>query len=167
MTDIIATAAGVTDEPSITAARAFRSAATAGAQESYSALFDDHDDTGLSAAERLAVALRVAVLEGDESLTDHYHSRLSGLVGPADERAIIEADGAPALSSPRLTALLGYVDVLTASPVEASVGHLQALEDAGLTPAEIVTASQAASFVAFQVRLVAGIAALAAALEKE
>ena len=46
---------------------------------------------------------------------------------------------------------------------DASPGALQALLDAGWTTAEVVTPSQLVAFLTFQIRVVAGLAVLAAA----
>lgn len=61
---------------------------------------------------------------------------------------------------PRLTAALAHAHLLVLRPREARPEALQSLLGAGWSTDGIVTLSQAVSFLAFQIRLVAGLAAL-------
>lgn len=70
------------------------------------------------------------------------------------QRAVL---GAP------LSAALEHAHLLTLHPRDASPAALQALLDAGWRTTEIVTLSQLVAFLAFQIRVVAGLRALAAA----
>ena len=63
----------------------------------------------------------------------------------------------------RLSAALAHVHMLVFHPRDASPASLQALCDAGWSKADIVTLSQLVAFLAFQIRAVAGLKALAAA----
>jgi CMD domain protein len=63
---------------------------------------------------------------------------------------------------PRLAAALEHVHMLVFHPRDADVRSLQALLDAGWTTTEVVTLSQLVAFLAFQIRVVAGLAVLAA-----
>ncbi|PDT49119.1 MULTISPECIES: CMD domain protein [Sinorhizobium] len=67
---------------------------------------------------------------------------------------------------PRLGAALEHAHLLIFHPRDASPKALQALLDAGWTTTGIVTMSQIVSFVAFQVRVIVGLAALAAATNR-
>jgi uncharacterized protein YciW len=62
---------------------------------------------------------------------------------------------------PRLVAILDHVAVVTTAPGSASQARLDALRDAGLAPRDIVTIAQVVAFVSYQVRVVAGLRALA------
>ncbi|MFN9473296.1 CMD domain protein [Acidovorax sp.] len=62
-----------------------------------------------------------------------------------------------------LSAALEHAHLLTFHPRDASPAALQALLDAGWRATEIVTLSQLVAFLAFQIRVVAGLRALAAA----
>ena len=53
-----------------------------------------------------------------------------------------------------------HADLLTAVPASSGPRNLLTLETAGLTPAGIVSLSQTIAFVAYQLRLVAGLRGL-------
>jgi CMD domain protein len=63
----------------------------------------------------------------------------------------------------RLSAALAHVHMLVFHPRDASPASLQALHDAGWSKADIVTLSQLVAFLAFQIRAIAGLRALAGA----
>ena len=65
----------------------------------------------------------------------------------------------------RLAAALDHAHLLVFRPRDASPEALQALLDAGLDTTEVVTLSQLVAFLTFQLRVVAGLEALAAAGE--
>lgn len=60
----------------------------------------------------------------------------------------------------RLTAALEHAHLLTLHPRDAATANLQRLEDAGWSATGIVTLSQLVAFLAFQLRVVAGLRAL-------
>lgn len=62
----------------------------------------------------------------------------------------------------RLSAALVHAHLLVFHPRDASPAALQALLDAGWSSTEVVTLSQLVSFLAFQIRVVTGLQALAA-----
>ncbi|HYJ12854.1 MAG TPA: hypothetical protein VEW66_04650, partial [Thermomicrobiales bacterium] len=59
-----------------------------------------------------------------------------------------------------LDAAIRHTDLLTTRPSEASPADLQALKEAGYSPAGIVSLSQTVAFVSYQLRLIAGLRAL-------
>ncbi|MCR6476181.1 CMD domain protein [Variovorax sp. ZS18.2.2] len=61
----------------------------------------------------------------------------------------------------RLSAGLAHAHLLVFHPRDASPGALQSLLDAGWTSTEVVTLSQLVAFLAFQIRVVIGLKALA------
>ncbi|WP_037469943.1 CMD domain protein [Sinorhizobium fredii] len=73
--------------------------------------------------------------------------------------------GREALGS-RLTAAFEHAHLLVFHPRDARPEALQALFDAGWTATGVVTLSQLVSFVAFQVRVIAGLAVLASATKR-
>jgi alkylhydroperoxidase domain protein len=146
--DVISSLAGVSSDSPLAELRALRPEAMTHSQGSYHALFDPEASTGLSDAERLTVAARVASLHGDQPATSHYNACL----------AAVSAAG----SSPRLDAMLRHAELLATRPVAARPEDLQALADAGLSTPEIVTLSQIVGFVSFQVRVLAGLRLLGA-----
>lgn len=66
------------------------------------------------------------------------------------------------LLGPRLAAALAHAHLLAYHPRDASTQALQALKQAGWSETDIVILSQLASFLSFQIRLVAGLRVLAA-----
>jgi CMD domain protein len=62
----------------------------------------------------------------------------------------------------RLAAALEHVHMLVYHPRDAAAPSLQAMLDAGWSTTDVVTLSQLVSFLAFQIRVVAGLKALAA-----
>ena len=60
----------------------------------------------------------------------------------------------------RTRALRDHLDILVVSPALATEADIRALEDAGITPDEIVLVSQLAAFESYLARAVAGFAAL-------
>jgi len=64
------------------------------------------------------------------------------------------------LLGPRLSAALAHAHLLVFHPRDASAPDLQALLDAGWSTTDIVTLSQLVAFLAYQVRVVAGLQAL-------
>ncbi|HKX39850.1 MAG TPA: peroxidase-related enzyme [Burkholderiaceae bacterium] len=129
------------------AVRHQRDKVVAATQGSDDAIFDPALP-GLSLAERLLAAQTVARLSGSTVLEAHYRERLERLPAPAP--------GA------RLQAILDFAAVLTERPVEGDRAALLKLPAAGLSTAETITLAQLIAFVAYQVRVVAGLQAMAA-----
>jgi uncharacterized protein YciW len=61
----------------------------------------------------------------------------------------------------RLAAILRHVELVTAAPGSATQADIDALRNAGLTPRDIVAITQIVALVSYQVRVVAGLRALA------
>ena len=130
------------------AVRHQRDKVVAATQGSYDAIFDPALP-GLAMAERLLAAHTVARLSGSTALEAHYRDRLDRL--PATP-----PDGE------RVQAILAFAEVLTEHPVEGDRIALLKLPAAGLSTPEIITLAQLIAFVAYQVRVVAGLQAMAA-----
>ena len=56
-------------------------------------------------------------------------------------------------------AAVRHADLLTKRPADAQASDLQALKDAGFTPAGILSLSQVIAFTNYQLRLIAGLRA--------
>lgn len=130
------------------AVRHQRDKVVAATQGSYDAIFDPALP-GLAMAERLLAAHTVARLSGSTALEAHYRDRLDRL--PATP-----PDGE------RVQAILAFAEVLTEHPMEGDRIALLKLPAAGLSTPEIITLAQLIAFVAYQVRVVAGLQAMAA-----
>jgi CMD domain protein len=190
--DIIDALAGIAPGSPLHAIRDRRAQARENAQKSYLALFAPEFPGDVTALERHAVATYVAGLHRQPALAEHYGERLRGLdariadavaaevvrgavegpygrypEGPlsvedlAGPEARVEPGNA-ALLGARLTAALEHAHLLVFHPRDAGAAALGRLIDAGWSTPGIVTLSQLVSFLAFQIRVVAGLRALAA-----
>lgn len=147
------------------AVRHQRDKVVAATQGSYAAIFDAAL-TGPSMTERLLAAHQVARLSGSAALQAHYRERL--LVGdgltPTQHAAL---NGEPLMGDERLQTILAFSRTLTEHPVDGDRTALLTLPAAGLATAEVVALAQLIAFVAYQVRVLAGLQAMAAALAEE
>lgn len=160
--DVIDRLMGLQPDTPLNALRHQRPAVRQHTQGSFDALLEPADASALSRTEREAVALRVATLHGCEPLITLHRERLVALAAtPAAIDAAAAGPDAPGQDA-RQVALLRHADMLSLAPIDARPDHLKALADAGLSPAAIVTLSQLIGFVAYQVRVVAGLALLQA-----
>ncbi len=161
MTDVIDTVAGIAEGSPLFALRRQKPDLVRYTQGSHDVLIAPGDPGGLSLAERAAVALRMAVLHQADALAAHYRTRLRE-VGGADLVAAAErGPDAQPVPPPRVAAILRHTTRLTGSPDGAVPAHLEALQAVGLTPRDIVSLAQLISFVSYQVRVLAGLRALA------
>ncbi|EPF16816.1 Uncharacterized protein conserved in bacteria [Cedecea davisae] len=138
--DLLERLADITPGSALAEARKTREAATAHAQGSYDALFGELSASGLTLAERLHLARRVAEWHDDAQLAEHYAERLAGKA-----------------ASERFEQALDHAERLSFQPVQATPNDVQALSEAGFSEEEIVTLSQIIGFVAFQTRLLRGL----------
>ncbi|WP_026871905.1 CMD domain protein [Inquilinus limosus] len=191
--DVIDLLAGVERGSALDRIRAQRPAARENAQKSWAALFLPEDPGTVSALERHAVAAFVAALHREPAPARFYaealakrDSGLAAAVAVEAERAATEgpygrypagplsaedkdgpvhhvSDESRGVLGPRLAAALEHTHLLVFRPRDASAAALQALLDAGWSTTDIVTLSQLVAFLSFQIRVVAGLRALAAA----
>ena len=131
-------------------------------QASQQAMFGDAV-AGLSVRHRLAVALHCCRLAQAPGLAALYEQALLDGGAPADHVRAIGTDGVAAIVSPRLAALLHFAGTLTRKPLDGDRAAIATLVDAGLTPPDIVALGQLVAYLSYQIRLVAGLQALAAA----
>ncbi len=144
-TDLIDTAAGLAPDSPVAVLRRQRPDFVRHGQGSYDVLITPADPSGVSLAERAAVALRVASIEQDATLTAHYRARLR------------DVGGSETGETPRLAAILRHVTLITGTPGAATKADLDALLAAGLQPRDIVAIAQIVAFVSYQVRVTAGL----------
>ncbi len=138
MTDLLDSLLG----PRVAALRAARPDFVRYTQGSHDVMVAPPHPEGLTASERALAARRTAELSGHPTLAAHYATL-------------------PATPGPRDAAILRHADLLATRPGEATQADIAALTEAGLSPTEIVTLSQVVAFVAYQVRVAAGLALLA------
>ncbi|MBP2231929.1 putative peroxidase-related enzyme [Azospirillum agricola] len=138
--DLIDRLAGLAEGAPLVALRARRADIRSRTQAAHDVLLAPRRPGRFPAAERAAVAGRIAALGGDERLADHYRA----LAGDAVARP----------------ALLAHAERVTRAPRESRPEHLGALEAAGLDAHGIVALSQLIALVNYQLRLLAGLRAL-------
>ncbi len=143
--DVIDAVVSIAPGSRLDALRRVREEARLRTQTSYEALFAPSDFGPLAAAERLAIAERVAAISGSTALAGHYRARLDAL-----------ALGGK--TTVRLPVLLAHADNVARSPGLAGKADLVVLSEAGLSPAAIVALSQIIGFVAYQARAAASFA---------
>ncbi len=189
--DVIDLLVGITAGSPLDRLRAERPETRLNAQKSYQALFESAHQGDVTQDERLAVAVFVAGLHAAVDISGFYASGLADktlatAVGAEVEKGRthgpygrypagplssedrtghiyeVSGDSRNALG-PKLTAALEHSHLLVFRPRESNAGALQKLLDAGWTTTGVVTLSQIVAFLAFQIRVVTGLKALAAA----
>ena len=190
--DIIDALAGIEHDIRLKALRDQRAEARLNAQKSYEALFEPADPVGVSLQERYAVAVFVSGLHRDAPALAHYRRGLgdggSSLATALDEEIASGVASGPYGSYPdgplsaenkagpvyrvsessrdalgaRLSAALEHAHFLVFHPRDACPQTLEALRSAGWSTTDVVTLSQIVAFLTFQIRVAAGLRALAA-----
>jgi CMD domain protein len=187
--DIIDRLAAIPPGSALDTARRQRAQARDNAQLSFALLLTPEDPAGFTQAERWAVAAFIAALHEQPDCAAFYaeglaardpalapriaaEARNSAGRGPygAYPPGPLSAENAPGPDypadpalGPRLAAALSHAQMLVLHPRDAAPFHLQALVAAGWTTGQIVTLSQLAAFLSFQIRAVAGFRAMLAA----
>lgn len=163
--DRIDLAAGLEPSAAIFTLRRQREKVRTGAAGSHDALLDGALPGSLTRAERLAVCIYAATTSGAASMATHYRSLWTDRDEPellsALDAALADGDLAR-LPSARAITLLTYARTLLEKPVHGDKAALEQLAGQGLDVADIVAVSQLLGFLSFQVRLVAGVQAMAA-----
>jgi CMD domain protein len=118
-------------------------------------------DSGAAAELRAAVDAAIVAAKGEGPYGAFPAGPLSreDTAGPVYR---VAPETARALG-PRLAAAFAHMHMLVFHPRDAAPEALQALLDAGWTTTDIVTLSQIAAFLSFQIRVVAGLRILAGA----
>jgi CMD domain protein len=116
--------------------------------------------TGASAELRKAVAAEVAAAKG----AGPYGNYPKGPLSVENTSGPVHRVGAAARAAlgPRLASAFEHTHMLVFHPRDAAPPSLQAMLDAGWSTTDIVVLSQLVSFLAFQIRVVAGLRVLSA-----
>lgn len=157
--DIIDAVLAIAPSAALAQLRQARAKVSASTQGCYDDLLGPEADDGLRLVERVLVAVDVSRAAGVQPLIDFYAGRLVSLNLNAAQRAVAAAAGARS-GDARLDAILDFSRGVSAQPHSTGAVALHALSAAGLPPQDIVTLSQLVGFLAYQVRLVAGLQAL-------
>jgi CMD domain protein len=162
--DAIDAILGVADGGPIAALRGQRPHLATEMQAYYLALFEPEaaSAAAFSLLDRFLVAVRVASHTGSAAVADWYADLALANGAERETLARVRDVAAPWSDATRLGAAIRHADLLTLRPVAASPADLQALKDAGYTPAGILSLSQTVAFVNYQVRLIAGLRAFGA-----
>lgn len=119
-----------------------RESVLADTQGAYDALFHPKDPGNIPSSTRLAMGLRVAELEGDIVLADHFRNELSVATASPDNEA--------------KACLLKLAELVTNAP-DAAGAEMPALRALGFNSRDIVAATQLVAFVTFHIRVLAGL----------
>jgi uncharacterized protein YciW len=123
-------------------------------QATHDAALKPRDPGGLSHAERAALGSRIARLNADSELAAHYDA----LMREAAASAEVERIADPAFKgSGRIGALIAYTDLASTAPKDAGPGDIEGLKQAGIGDADIVRLAELNAFLAYQIRLIAGL----------
>lgn len=137
-----------------------RAGAISGAERACRALFEPADEGGLPVQHRRVVAVAVAATLRSAAAVDWYAAGLP-------DELVRAATAQVSTGDVRLDAALSHARLLSVAPAQATSNDLSALSAAGYSPADIVTLSQLIGFLHFQLRVVAGLAALAASASSD
>lgn len=154
--DVVMAQAGIGSRSPAREALLARADVIALTQATHDAALRPHDPGGLSHAERAALAMRIARLNGDEELAAHY----TGMLRKAGANAETEKLSDPLFkggTARRIAAMLAYTDLVAVSPRHTKGGDIEALKAAGMEDADIVRLSELNAFLAYQIRLIAGL----------
>ncbi|MCR4267192.1 CMD domain-containing protein [Nitratireductor sp. ZSWI3] len=125
-------------------------------QATHDAALRPADPGGLSHGERAALAARIARLNADEGLAAHYAALLEE--AGADEAVSAMADPAhKGGGDARRAALIAYTDLVSVHPRDTAAADIEALKSAGISDADIVRLSELNAFLAYQIRVIAGL----------
>ena len=143
------------------AVRHERAKVVASTQGSYEAMFSN-TVAGISVTERLLVALHACRLSNAGSLATHYREQL-GATGV--DQVLIDAVASNASQTnldARLKTILHFTSTLILRPLDGDKQAIDALVAAGLTTPAIVALGQLIAFLSYQIRMTAGLQAMAA-----
>jgi CMD domain protein len=162
ITDTLNAILGIDETSPIYALRNQKPTLVTELQDYYDSIFQPTEDSAaaLSLADRLLVAVRVASHTNSTAVADWYAGLASDQDVAADQIARARDVSLPFPETSSLAAAIHHADLLTLRPADARQSDLQALKDAGFTPAGIVSLSQTIAFVSYQLRLIAGLRAI-------
>jgi len=152
---IVAKAAGVSAASPLAGALSLRSDIMELTENSHQASLRPNQLGGLSHAERAGLACRIAKRNNEPVLARHYETLFS--VG-SQALADTGFDGG---DDARLRAIIRHTDLVTLNPKDAKAEDVSALRSAGLDDPDIVRLSELIAFVAYQIRVVAGLRLMA------
>lgn len=160
--DVVDDAVSLAPDQPTWALRRQRDKVVAATQSSHDAMFS-HAVEGLSRTERLLVALHACRVSDASELAAHYRDELAVAKADATVTDVVARGEIGSLADPRLRAMLSFAGRLIERPIEGDRAAIEALAAQGLSTPALVALSQLIAFLSYQVRVVAGLKALAAA----
>ena len=151
--DVIVRLAGIAPGSAVQAALQARADVVAMTSKAAAASLLPEEPGGLSHDERAALAVRVARLHEESGLADHY----AKLMERAGATAALADPAFKGDGDARLAAVIAYVDLVSLAPKDTVAGDIAALQAAGIGDADIVRLAELAAFLAYQLRVVAGL----------
>ncbi len=154
--DVVRTQAGIGADSPLNAVLNTRADVLTMTQATHDAALQPRDPGGIPHVVRAALATRVARLHNDASLATHYE----GLMRQARASAAISRLADPQFKGDgdaKLTAVLAYTDLATQTPRDATADDIVQLQRAGVSDADIVRLAELNAFLAYQIRLIAGL----------
>jgi uncharacterized protein YciW len=144
------------------AVRHQRAKVVAATQGSYEGLFTPEIE-GISVVERLLTAFHACRLSKADSLAAHYRDRLVAEKADTALIAAVESGRIADIDDARIATILGFTTKLIERPIGGDREAVQTLVKAGISTPAIVALAQLIAFLSYQVRVVAGLKAMAAA----
>ena len=154
--DVIMRLAGIAPEGAVAAALSARADVVAMTRQAAAAALLPEEPGGLSHGERAALAVRVARLHEEAGLAQHY-ARLLAQAGAGRATAALADPAFKGGGDARLAALIAYTDLVSLAPKDTVAGDIAALKAAGIDDADIVRLAELTAFLAYQLRVVAGL----------
>ena len=146
--------------PAVAAAVDGRANIFAMTEAAHDAALTPNDPGGLSHALRAALAERVSRLHADDKMAGHFRGLLD--VAGADETLLAIASLEGDTPDPVVAAMVGYTDQVAKAPREMTAADITALQSAGVSDPDIVRLAELNAFLAYQLRLIAGLRLLGA-----
>lgn len=144
-------ASGVTETSPAAAAVSQRAKVMELTQAAEDAVLAPEKPGAWSASMRAAFAVRIARLNGNEALADRYADRI------ADDAAAPLADPANDGSAQGLAAVVAFMDKVAARTRDVAAEDIETLKAAGVADDDIVRLAELNAFLAYQIRLIAGL----------
>ncbi|WGF90260.1 CMD domain-containing protein [Marinivivus vitaminiproducens] len=157
--DVVVEQAGVKPGEAVHEALLARADILAMTQATHDAALLPEDPGGISHAQRAALACRISRRHGDAGLTSHYDVLMRKASATAEVMRVAD----PAYTGEgRIGALIAYTDLASMVPRDVGADDIEALKAAGIVDADIVRLAELNAFLAYQIRLIAGLKLLRA-----
>ncbi|MCI5077239.1 hypothetical protein [Oricola sp.] len=144
-------ASGVTEADPTGAAALHRTKVLEMTQAAEDAVLAPSGAGAWSADIRAALATRIATLNGETALAERYAARIG------DDSAAALADPANDGSAQNMSAAVAFMDKVAARTRDVKAEDIETLKAAGIDDADIVRLAELNAFLAYQIRLVAGL----------